>query len=214
MPVSCPVCGRVFKDPQGRGGHLRHSKDSAHVEYRVSRASQAHPRQSLEAHPPATPSVPEVRSDSPVRGALAPLRPVQFEPSASPGSVTQPQGSSPRSTHRHDPRHETSEPTSEPPFKDAEAVDWSDPNQAATALVALSLNLAKAGPTPTGMSGGDKLVRLLIIAGVAAVALWILVRLHRKPPSPQPTDPVLQRHRPGTRPKVDPYWDAILGGPP
>jgi hypothetical protein len=33
--VPCPVCNMLFKDRQGRGGHLRHTRDPAHTAYRA-----------------------------------------------------------------------------------------------------------------------------------------------------------------------------------
>ena len=33
--VSCPVCGKAFRTEQGRGGHLRHSKDARHLSFRT-----------------------------------------------------------------------------------------------------------------------------------------------------------------------------------
>lgn len=57
--VSCPVCSKPFRTEQGRGGHLRHSKDVPHWAYRAAflgaRPSVADRREPNSAPPFASP---------------------------------------------------------------------------------------------------------------------------------------------------------------
>lgn len=45
--VSCPVCGKPFRTEQGRGGHLRHSKDAPHLSFRTLRPRRFLPASTL-----------------------------------------------------------------------------------------------------------------------------------------------------------------------
>lgn len=56
--VPCPVCNMLFKDAQGRGGHLRHMRDSAHTAYRAQNGL-AKPKRSRypDSAPPVSPRV-------------------------------------------------------------------------------------------------------------------------------------------------------------
>ena len=135
--MPCPVCSMLFKDRQGRGGHLRHSKDPAHTTYRaqnglskpkrsrypnIASGAPAIPRPSqLSRGPPRDDEIPEMDLGEPQRfGVLledespspesdAPLPPALQLSAASP-SVSQAEAISPT---------ESASPASPPPASPA-----------------------------------------------------------------------------------------------
>lgn len=52
--AACPVCGKGFRNPQGLGGHLKHSKDSVHLQHRPPATL---PAQAPTGLPPASPAL-------------------------------------------------------------------------------------------------------------------------------------------------------------
>lgn len=67
MNAICRVCSKTFRNEQGLGGHVKHSKDSDHVGYRAALAPQAVTSRPL-------PSV-ELSSAPPFYGRPAPRHP-------------------------------------------------------------------------------------------------------------------------------------------
>ena len=61
--VPCPVCNMLFKDVQGRGGHLRHTRDPAHTAYRAQNGL-AKPKRSRYPDP-APPALPKAAQAPP-----------------------------------------------------------------------------------------------------------------------------------------------------
>lgn len=87
MKVQCPVCGKRFRNEQGLGGHLRHSKDPDHLAPRAGLVS-GRPALPPRATPPTPSRLNSVRARPPLPTGGKPL------PSSS-GSTTPPRVAAP-----------------------------------------------------------------------------------------------------------------------
>lgn len=197
--IPCPACGRYFRDEQGRGGHLRHSKDPLHAEYRAghgfkapasegsgsltSKAEHGTQKASLHVH--------DVEIDLPAESR--PLLDHDLQPEVSGGP-------------------ETFEEAPEPqePEQTRFDADWSDPVQTAGALAAVSQAMATTPPRPD-LSLTGRVVCVLVILGLSTLALYLIIQAKRDTNRDATLDTVMVTQRGRAFSADTAYWRDILG---
>lgn len=92
-PPFCPVCRKVFRTAQGRGGHVRHSKDWAHR----APTSAAMPRKWV--HQPSNPAAP--RSPTAANASVSVHRQPEWPTAAPPIPISLPESIPLRSRDLH-----------------------------------------------------------------------------------------------------------------
>lgn len=197
--LPCPACGRYFRDEQGRGGHLRHSKDPFHAEYRAKHGFRALVSEGsgsliLKAeHGTQEASLPVHEVDVDVPAESRPLLDHDLQPEVSGGPET----------FEEAPESQESEQAR----LDA---DWSDPVQAAGALAAMSQAMATTPPRPD-LSLAGRVVCVLVILGLSTLALYLIIQAKRDTNRNATRDSVTVASKRRALSADAAYWRDLLG---